>query len=411
MADALSILSTLRGHSDTIYSVAISPDGKMAATASLDRAVIIWDLASGNVLKKIEGQQGHNGQVLTVAFSPQGDFLASGGADNQARLWDVPMPWLDPLAGTVGTIPLVREAARQAANKGPRSFGHALMVNSVAFDPSGKFLATGCHDGNLRIWEVAKGQNTKAITAHVQTQPQQVQHPIYAVAWMPDGKQVLSASFDRSMKLWDVASGNLVREFKAAPDPSPIEKPLEKKEEPDKKDAKPPEKKDAKPPEKKEAKAPEPKKDDGPPGPPGHRDQVFAAVVSKDGKTIATCSSDRTVKLWDAAKGKVIREFAAPDLTAGFPGEAAPSHPGWVHAIAFTPDEKKLVSVGAAPMNRGHLAVWSVADGKRLAAVESEFPLYSVAVTSDGKRLLLGCGPKDRRQSEADVVLVKFPEK
>src|SRR5262245_6017213 len=98
---SLSILTTLRGHTDTIYSVAISPAGRMAATASLDRSVTIWDLATGAVIKTINAQQGqgHTGQVLAVAFSPLGDFLASAGADNQARLWDVPMPWLDPLAG------------------------------------------------------------------------------------------------------------------------------------------------------------------------------------------------------------------------------------------------------------------------------------------------------------------------
>jgi len=376
----LTPLLTLRGHTDSVYSVAIHPNGVIAATGSLDRVVTIWDLATGKPLQSFNAQQtqgqGHTGQVLAVAFSPQGDLVASAGSDNQVRLWDMPQPWLEPLAGVVGLLPLGKDAQRTAANKMPRSLVHAMMVDSLAFDPTGKFLATGCHDGNLRIWEMAKGTTTKSIVAHtLMAQGLLVQNPIYAVAWLPDGKQVISASYDRSSKLWDVASGNLVREFKGAPDPIPSDKPKEK-----------------------------------PTGLLGHRDQVFTLALSKDGKTMATGSSDRTIKLWDVASGKVIREFMNPDMKPDFAGEPSPSHPGWVQAIAFTPDGKKLVSVGPAAMNRGYLAVWSVPDGKRLAAFETDLgPLFSVAITTDGSKLLLGCGPKERRESSAEAVMVKMP--
>ena len=60
--------------------------------------------------------------------------------------------------------------------------------------------------------------------------PQNVQNPIYAVQWTPDHKQVFTSSYDKTIKLWDVASGNLVREFKAAPDPKPIEPKKEDEE-------------------------------------------------------------------------------------------------------------------------------------------------------------------------------------
>src|SRR5262249_18877215 len=156
------------------------------------------------------------------------------------------------------------------------------------------------------------------------TMPQAVQHPIYAVLWTADHKQLLTASFDKSVKLWDVTSGNLVREFKPAPEPKPI---APKKDEMKKEDAGSwfcggPVKKE------------EPKKDE-PPGPPGHRDQVFTMALSQDGKFLATGSSDRTVKLWEVATGKVVRDFANPDLTPVLPCEPAPSHPGWVHGVRF----------------------------------------------------------------------------
>ena len=46
------------------------------------------------------------------------------------------------------------------------------------------------------------------------------------------------------------------------------------------------------------------------------------------------------------------------------------SHPGWVYGVRYTPDGKRLVSVGDAPLNKGYLAVWDAADGKLLYGEE-----------------------------------------
>ena len=73
-------------------------------------------------------------------------------------------------------------------------------------------LATGCHDGNFRIWDIAKGQPVQTIPAHIaMNQPS----PIYSIAWSPDDKQLLTASYDRSMKLWNAADGKRIREVGA----------------------------------------------------------------------------------------------------------------------------------------------------------------------------------------------------
>src|SRR5205085_5756014 len=153
-------------------------------------------------------------------------------------------------------------------------------------------LATGCHDGILRIHDLPKNTVLKTIEAHVVKMPQQIQNPIYAVQWTNDHKQIFTSSYDKTIKLWDATAGTLVREFKAAPDPMP---------EPKKDDKNPP-----------------PKKEEGP---VGHRDQVFSVALSKDGKYLASASSDKSVKLWDVATGKVVRDFQNPDLKPVFPGE------------------------------------------------------------------------------------------
>ncbi|MBX9584796.1 MAG: WD40 repeat domain-containing protein, partial [Gemmataceae bacterium] len=384
-APEAEVAAVLKGHGDAVDAVAVSPDGSLIATGSFDKTVKLWDAATGKEVRTFGGDKGHTGQVLSVAFAPKGDFLASGGADNFARVW--------PASG---------EPAGPA-----KSFQHPNLVDAVAFDETGTLLATGCHDGKVRIWDLAKGAAVKEIAAHVRTQPQAAADPIYCVAWAPGSKQVLSGSFDRSLKLWDVASGNLVKEFKGVPDRKPEAKTGEMKKK-DKDDAKKDDKKEE--PKKEEAKKEEAKKDDGPKGPPGHRDQVFTAAFTKDGQYLATGGSDRTVKLWDVATGAVVRDFPNPDLKPVMPGEPAPSHPGWVQGVRFTPDEKYLITAGPAPRYKGYVAVWSVADGKRVAGGERDLgPVQALALTPDGSKAVLGLGPKGRSATDAEAVVLKLP--
>jgi WD40 repeat protein len=83
----------------------------------------------------------------------------------------------------------------------------------------------------------------------------------------------------------------------------------------------------------------------------------------------------------------VVRDFPNPDLKPVFEGEPAPSHPGWVHAVRFTPDGGRLVTAGAAPRARAYLAVWNVADGKRLSGGERDWgPIHALALFPDGTR-------------------------
>ena len=73
-------------HSDTIFDLALSPDGKLLVTAGGDKLVKIWDLATHREIAKLEG---HTAQVLAVAFDEKTTQLVSGGADQELKLWDV----------------------------------------------------------------------------------------------------------------------------------------------------------------------------------------------------------------------------------------------------------------------------------------------------------------------------------
>jgi WD40 repeat protein len=166
-------LKTFKGHSNIVFSVAFSPDGKTLASGSVDNTIKIWEVSSGQELKTLKG---HLDTVFSVAFSPNGMTLASGSFDRTIKLWD---------AATGQEMKTLK--------------GHSHFVLSVAFSPDGKTLASGSHDDAIKIWDVSSGQELKTLKGNTD--------PVRSVAFSPDGKKVASGSSDNTIKLWDVASG------------------------------------------------------------------------------------------------------------------------------------------------------------------------------------------------------------
>src|SRR5262249_15991001 len=123
----------------TVKSLAFSPNSQTLVAACEDKSIQTWNVAYnlGQPLPAEFGQGGlvyaHDDAASDVTVAADGVTIWSGSADKTVRSWKL-----------AGDNPM-------------RNLGHPGIVDAVAFNPAGTLLATGCHDGNLRLFDVAKG--------------------------------------------------------------------------------------------------------------------------------------------------------------------------------------------------------------------------------------------------------------
>jgi WD40 repeat protein len=325
------------GHTEEVGEVAFSPDGKIFASGGNDEKIILWSVEGARVIQTLTG---HTKWVWGLTFSPDGKTLASASIDNTIKLWNV----------ETGQE-LVRPLMKHAESVKEESFPDG--VQTVAFSPDGRILASGGRDRRVRLWEVASGREIETLLSHTGW--------VYSVAFSPDGRILASASRDNTIKLWDV---HLRREIKSLS---------------------------------------------------GHTDSVLSVAFSPDGKTLVSGSSDRTIKLWDvesrqernsfkAHDGSVFSVAFSPDeqtvasgggdnkinLWNADSGEritALGGHKQLVHSVKFSLDGKILAS-GSFDST---VKLWNVETRQQLRSLdERAIAANAVTFSPDGRTLASG---------------------
>jgi WD40 repeat protein len=120
----------LIGHTDTITSLAFSPDGKTLASGSMDKTVRTWNIETYQGMKTLEG---HKAWISSVIFSQDGILLASSSwKDNRILVW------------SASDGKLIRTLIASDA------------VSKIRFSPDGSKIYAGCLDGNVNIFRIGK---------------------------------------------------------------------------------------------------------------------------------------------------------------------------------------------------------------------------------------------------------------
>ena len=176
----------IEDHADWVMDVAWSPDGKKIATASRDKTSKVFDSTTGESLATFNG---HAQPVFGVGFLPDGASVATSGRDNRIRVWtiaDAKQARDIALGGEVFRITMQGDgtAFSGSADKFARQhnltngaqvkqFGpHDDWVYAASFHPATKRVASGSHDGQVRIWNYDDGKELiKFIAAPGLSQP------------------------------------------------------------------------------------------------------------------------------------------------------------------------------------------------------------------------------------------------
>jgi len=179
-AATLEHVRTLEGHEAGVTCLAIRPgpeNGGTLASSDTGGTIRFWDLQSGAVLRTTH--VGHEG-LWTFCFNPDGKRLATGGADSPVRIWDADS-WECEAVHTVD----------------------ARNVWGLRFSPDGRTLACAARDSSIRLW------SEPFLSA-----PAIVHHPYgnnRTLAFTQDGGTLITAGGERVIRFWDTATGENIR--------------------------------------------------------------------------------------------------------------------------------------------------------------------------------------------------------
>ncbi len=369
-------------HPLAVNALALSPDGRILATAAQDRLARLWDVASGVL---VAPPLRHEGAVLSVAFSADGSRLITGAKDGTARVWSVASgrSLVEPLpAGRdVGWARFSPDAEHAVLHdlEGRTSFWRLTdlspmrarlqlpgQVAAVAFDGTGGQFAAALADGSVGLWQLQTPQGAAALPPALRWQ--RGLGPVRRMALAPSQGVLVVATADHLLHWLDVATG---RELAA---------------------------------------------------PSRHEGELLSLQFSTDGTLLATGAADGAARVFDVA---LRRRLGSPVAPRPDPVVHATVAPGGRHLLTVTGEGSRrtvwLWSLqGRRPVQVGsgaHYALatftserelvtvldstarrWLLVDGQagelrlepRGEALTTGHLVWSAALSADGKLLALG---------------------
>ena len=349
------VLFTTSGQRDAVFGLALSPDGRRAASGDFDGNARIWDAETGRLIATLRG---HVGAVLDVLYSPDGRLIATSGIDATARVWDA----------SSGAPLLVLH-------------GHSAGVGHLSFARESRRLATGSEDGTARVWDVSLEGGRDWLTLVGRGAP------VDTLEYSRDGAQLLAISNGPSTArrrvafahVWSSRTGALVRSYRLFSDEA-----LQAGFSPEGRIS---------------TYVPEATSLDGTMVAvaltddtgtstgavevygasqrlvarlPGRHRGVQSIVFDPEGKLIATGNWDGTAVVWNVRSGRALHTFAA--------------HNGVVESVAFSPDGALLATAGDDTSTK----LWDLATGRRMLTLHGQTSAVVLAFSPDGTRLAAG---------------------
>ena len=175
VANGRLIREIQEAHSETVFAVRFSPDGKQLASAAGDRLIKIFDAQSGETIRRLAG---HSGHVLGLSWKADSQMLISSGSDNLLKLWDVEKGL--PLRTMKGTTYQIGTYKRE--------------ITSVTFIGDSEQILAASGDGTVRLHRTTSDSDILTFAGSKGYQ--------YSVAATPDGRSVIASGSDGTLRIW-----------------------------------------------------------------------------------------------------------------------------------------------------------------------------------------------------------------
>ncbi len=289
-------VAILVGSADKVYEgagaalsggVTVSPDDRRLAAAGERGTLVLFDAESGELVKRLKG---HDPNVP-----------GTNGSVNSV-VFDPEGRWLYSGAED-------RRIIRWSVPDGEKldEWKAPAQVWALAISPDGKLLASGGTDDAVTLWSTDTGEQLRTLEGHTAS----IAGP-NGLDFSPDGKRLASASSDKTARIWDVETGKSLHTLKS------------------------------------------------------HNEELQAVAFSPDGGLIATASVDKRIVLWEADTGRSLRLFTG--------------HDNIVFGVAFDAAGRRLMSASRDKT----LRLWDVATGVTLRVYQGHTAgLWSVARHGD----------------------------